>query len=100
MATKGRTAKFYAKNPQALAKKRAYNREYAAKPAAIAKRAELVKKNRELQKKGVTRKGDGLDTAHQPGGKFKSQKPGVNRGDTKTMAGDRAARGKGARKKK
>lgn len=97
---KSRTAKFYAKNPKALAKKRAYNREYAAKPEAIAKRAELVKKNRELQKQGKTRKGDGLDTAHKPGGKFKSEKPSVNRGDGKTMPGDRAARGKGAKKNK
>jgi len=97
---KGKTAKFYAKNPKALAKKRAYNREYAAQPAAIAKRAELVKKNRELQSKGKTKKGDGLDTAHKPNGKFKSEKPSVNRGDNKTMTGDRSARGKGTKKKK
>ena len=100
MAAKGKTAKFYAKNPKSLAKKRAYNREYAKQPSAIAKRAELVKKNRELQKSGKTKKNDGLDTAHKPGGKFKSEKPSVNRGDTKSMPGDRASRGKGSKKNK
>ena len=98
MATKGKTALYYSKNKSALAKKRAYNREYAAQPAAIAKRAELVKKNRELQASGKTKKNDGLDTAHKPNGKFKSEKPSVNRGDSKTMPGDRASRGKGNKK--
>lgn len=91
MATKGKTAKFYAKNPKALAKKRAYNREYAAKPEAIAKRAELVKKNREMFKNGSGKKGDNKDISHQKNGGTKLESPSKNRGG-QNMPSDRRAR--------
>ncbi len=91
MATKGKTAKFYASSPKSLAKKQAYNRQYAATPEAIAKRAELVKLNREMFKKGTGKKGDSKDISHQKGGGTKLESPSKNRGG-QNMASDRRAR--------
>lgn len=48
--------------------KRDYKRQGAlvdGKPDAIAHRAANVKQNRELAKKGIGRKGDGLDASHK-----------------------------------
>ena len=100
MATKGKTALYYSKNKAALAKKQKYNREYAAKPEAIAKRAELVKKNRKMFKAGTGKKGDNLDVSHQKNGGTKLESPKKNRGNSENTIGDRASRGVGAVKKK
>ena len=102
MAKKGKTALYYSKNKVALAKKQKYNREYAAKPEAIAKRAELVKKNREMFKAGTGKKGDNKDVSHMGGvgNKTKLESPSKNRGNTSRTEGDRASRGKGSKKNK
>ena len=99
MATKkGKTALYYSKNPKALAKKQATNRAYAAQPAHIAKRAELVKKNREMFKAGTGKKGDNKDVSHMSNGTTKLESPSKNRGNTNRTPGDRSARGKGNKK--
>lgn len=101
MATKGKTALYYSKNKAALAKKQKYNREYAAKPEAIAKRAELVKKNRKMFKAGTGKKGDNLDVSHTGiNDRTKLESPSKNRGNGTRTIGDRASRGQGNTKKK
>lgn len=58
-----KTAKYYKENPDAKAKKDAYNKEFNKKPEQRAKRSELTQKNREADKKGVDRKGKDFDHA-------------------------------------
>lgn len=82
---KKRSARYYDSNQKAKAKKDAYNKEYNKKPSARKKRSELVKKNREADKKGVNRKGKDYD--HKVGGYVNSS---TNRG----------RKGEGGRKKK
>ena len=86
------SAQYYAESPKTAAKKRAYQREYNKKPSEIAKRSELVRLNREAQKSGRGKVGDGKDIAHKPGGKTRMESASKNRG-AKTMPGDRRARG-------
>ena len=87
-----RTAKYYASNPEAKAKKDAYNKEFNKKPEQRAKRAELSKINRDHQKNGKGSVGDGKDVSHTSRGVV--LKPAtVNRGSKSDTAGDRRARG-------
>jgi len=87
-----KTAKFYASNPEAKAKKDAYNKEFNKKPEQRAKRAELSKINREHQKSGKGKVGDGKDVSHTKRGVV--LKPAsVNRGSKSDTAGDKRARG-------
>jgi hypothetical protein len=89
-----KTAKFYASNPEAKAKKDAYNKEFNKKPEQRAKRAELSKINREHQKSGKGKVGDGKDVSHTKRGMV--LKPAsVNRGSKSDSAGDKRARGGG-----
>jgi hypothetical protein len=69
-----RSAKYYDANPKARKKKAEYDTEYHSTPERRKYRSELVKKNREMGKKG-----DGLDVSHQKGGKFILEKASKNR---------------------
>jgi hypothetical protein len=69
-----RSAKYYDANPEARKKKAEYDTKYHSTPERRKYRAELVKKNREIGKKG-----DGLDVSHQKGGKFILEKASKNR---------------------
>jgi hypothetical protein len=71
------------------------NRLYDSKPEARARRAEGVKIQRELEKKGKASKGDGLDNAHKvaasKGGgssldNIKLESPSKNRSFARTSA--------------
>lgn len=85
----GKTAKYYAKNPDARKKRLDYQREYNKKAREVKKRVELNKINR---KRGTYGNGDGLDAAHTKRG-IVMQKASVNRGSKTAMPGDRRARG-------
>lgn len=89
---KGKTARYYDANPEAKAKKDAYNKEFNKKPEQRAKRAELSKINREHQKSGKGRVGDGKDASHTKNGVV-LKKASVNRGSKSDSAGDKRARG-------
>ena len=89
---KGKTARYYDANPDAKAKKDAYNKEFNKKPEQRAKRAELSKINREHQKSGKGRVGDGKDVSHTKNGVV-LKKASVNRGSKSDSAGDKRARG-------
>ena len=89
---KGKTARYYDANPDAKAKKDAYNKEFNKKPEQRAKRAELSKINREHQKSGKGRVGGGKDVSHTKNGVV-LKKASVNRGSKSDSAGDKRARG-------
>lgn len=89
------SAQYYADSPKSAAKKRAYQREYNRSPEQRAKRSELVKLNREAQKRGTGKKGDGLDYDHATNRMTSASK---NRGrtgknNTPGTSGDKRARG-------
>lgn len=84
-----RTAEFYATHPEARAKKAAYDKKNDARPERRARRAELVKINRD---KGTYGNGDGKDWSHTKSGMV-MKKASVNRGSKSDTAGDRRARG-------
>lgn len=86
----GKSKDYYDKNPEAKAKKDAYNKEFNKKPAQRKKRSELVKANRE---KGTYGNGDGKDVSHTSKG-LVLKKASVNRGSKKDSPGDKRARGK------
>jgi hypothetical protein len=86
---KSASAKYYASNPEARAKKAAYDKKFNQKPEQRAKRSELVKVNRE---RGTYGNGDGKDASHTSRG-IVMKKASVNRGSKSDSAGDRRARG-------
>lgn len=79
----GKTNKYYKSHPEAKAKKDAYNKEFNKKKEQRKKRSELIKKNREADKRGVDRSGKDYDHAvgryvsikTNRGRKEKSRKP-------------------------
>jgi hypothetical protein len=86
-----KTAKYYKENPEANKKKLAYQKEYNKKPEQRKKRAELVKINRESDKKGIDRTGKDYDHSVR-----KYVKSSTNRGRTSKNGGnngDKKARG-------
>jgi len=89
-AGSSKSAKYYQSNPEARAKKEAYDKEYHSTDERKKYRAELNKENRE---KGTYGNGDRLDAYHK--GKkligFKNQSS--NRGSKTDSKGDRRARG-------
>lgn len=87
-----KTAKYYASNPEAKAKKDAYNKEFNKKPEQRAKRAELSKINREHQKSGKGKVGDGKDVSHTKSGMVLKPQS-INRGSKSDTNGDKRARG-------
>ena len=84
-----KSAKYYAANPTAKAKKAAYDKKNDAKPERRERRAELVKINRD---KGTYGNGDGKDWSHTKNGVV-MKKASVNRGSKSDSAGDKRARG-------
>lgn len=76
MATKGRTAKYYAANPEAREKRLQYQREYNKQDKERKKRVELNKANRRA---GTYGNGDGLDMSHTRGGKIVKEGYRTNR---------------------
>lgn len=87
------SAKNYAKNPASRAKKYAYDKKHNAKPKNKAKRRELVKSNREHDKKYGKGSRAGKDAAHQKDGSIRYINSSKNRGNKTTTKGDRKARG-------
>jgi hypothetical protein len=87
---KGRTQAYYDKNPDARAKKAAYQKRYNAKPSSVKKRSELVKERR---KRGIYGEGGG-DLSHQADGSIRREDKSKNRGNGTRTPGDRRARGK------
>lgn len=71
-----KTARFYNANPDAKAKKDAYNKKFNEKPSQRAKRAELAKVRRD---RGVMGKG-GKDMSHTKDGRIVAESPSTNRG--------------------
>jgi hypothetical protein len=90
----GRTAKYYASNPEARKKRLEYQKEYNKQDREVKKRVEL---NAENRKRGTYGNGDGKDVAHTKSG-TKLQKASVNRGSRTAMPGDKRARGNGGKK--
>lgn len=70
------STKYYRDNPEARAKKDAYNKQFNKKPEQLAKRRELSKVRRE---RGVMGKG-GNDMSHTKDGRIVSESPAANRG--------------------
>lgn len=86
-----RTAKYYRDNPEAKAKKKAYDSKYQKSPEQVKKRVERNRNRREALKDGRVKKGDGKDVSHTKNG-LRVKPKSVNRG-AKDMPGDRRARG-------
>jgi len=73
----GPTARYYAMNPEARAKKNAYMRDYNKSKARISYRSKL---NTARRKAGVYGKG-GPDMSHDSDGNLKKQSVKINRGN-------------------
>ena len=67
MATKGRTARYYAENAEARKKRLEYQKEYNKSKKEKDKRVELNKANR---KAGTYGNGDNMDMSHTREGKI------------------------------
>lgn len=87
----GRSTKFYRENPEARAKKNAYQKKYNATAKAKKRRAENNRARAEMKKRGHDV--DGKDVAHTKNG-FRVKSVKANRGSKSDTAGDRRARGK------
>jgi hypothetical protein len=85
----GRTAKYYANNPDARKNRLDYQREYNKQDREVKKRVELNKINRQ---RGTYGNGDNLDASHTKRG-IVMKKASVNRGSKTDTPGDRRARG-------
>lgn len=96
MAAKGRTAKFYASNPEAYKKKLAYDKKRNERPEQKKYRAELA---RERRARGIMGKG-GKDVSHTADGKFKLENPKTNRARNGHGKNSKVASGKGTKKSK
>jgi hypothetical protein len=76
MATgKGRSAKYYAANPKARAKKNAYQRKYNKKPAV---KNASEERWTERRRRGIASKG-GKDLSHTKDGRMVLESPSKNR---------------------
>jgi hypothetical protein len=75
MAAKSRTAKYYASNPKARAKKKKYDTSYGSTPERKKYRKELARARR---KKGIMGKGGG-DLSHTRKGGLVREAPSKNR---------------------
>lgn len=85
----GRTAKYYANNPDARKKRLDYQREYNKQDREVKKRVELNKVNRT---RGTYGNFDNLDASHTKRG-IVMKKASINRGSKTDTPGDRRARG-------
>lgn len=88
-----RTARFYRTHPRSRAKHRAYQAKYNKKASQVKKRSELIKHNRDHDKKYGKSSRIGKDASHTKHGiVYKSI--AANRGSKSDTIGDRRARGK------
>ena len=94
MGELSRTAKYYRDNPEARAKRQAYQKEYDKKPRQRKRRAKLVQARRD---RGIYGKG-GKDVSHTKNG-LVLKDPSVNRGSKSDTAGDKRARGRKVKRK-
>lgn len=87
-----RTAEYYRTHPKARKKHQEYQAEYNKKPEQVEKRTELIKHNRDHDKKYGKESRKGKDASHTSHGiVYKSSS--ANRGSKTDTAGDRRARG-------
>ena len=84
---------YYRENPESYKKRKDAQKKINAKPEERKRRSELVKKNREYEKKGVGKVGDGKDVSHKKGGRTVMEDQSKNRGSKTNTPGDRRARG-------
>lgn len=75
-----RTAKYYQSNPEARAKKEAYDKEYHSTAERKKYRSELNQENRE---RGTYGNGDKKDVAHKSRTRTRMQSQSKNRADKK-----------------
>jgi len=92
---KGKTAKFYASNPEARKKRLEYQAEYNKRPEQLKKRMELNKINRD---RGQYADKDGKDMSHKKNGRIVEESASKNRGSKSNSPGD--VRARGTKKKK
>jgi hypothetical protein len=92
---KGKTAKFYASNPEARKKRLEYQAEYNKRPEQLKKRMELNKINRD---RGQYADKDGKDMSHKKNGRVVEESASKNRGSKSNSPGD--VRARGTKKKK
>ena len=76
MAAKSKSAKYYASNPEARKKKKAYDTKYHSSSKRRKYRSDLNKANR---KAGTYGNGDGKDMSHTKKGKLVREKASKNR---------------------
>jgi hypothetical protein len=76
VANPRKSAKYYRENPEARAKKKAYDTKFNEKPEQRAKRTELTAERR---KRGIDGKG-GKDMSHTKDGRIVAEDPSKNRG--------------------
>ena len=76
MAAKSRSARYYASNPKARAKKKKYDTAYHSTAKRRKYRSDLNKANR---KAGTYGNGDGKDMSHTKKGKLVKEKASKNR---------------------
>jgi hypothetical protein len=76
MAAKSKSAKYYASNPKARAKKKSYDTSYGKTTKRKKYRAALNKENHE---RGTYGNGDGKDVSHKKNGRTTLEKASKNR---------------------
>lgn len=86
-----RSAKYYRDNPEARAKKNAYQKRFNKQEGQSKNRSNLNRLNRLF---GTYGNGDNLDVSHRTGKKTRLESQSKNRGSKTNTAGDRRARGK------
>lgn len=85
-----RSAKYYRDNPEARAKKNAYQKSFNKKKSQSKSRVELNRLNRLF---GTYGNGDNLDVSHRSGKKTRLEHQSKNRGSKNNTPGDKRARG-------
>ena len=85
-----RSAKYYRDNPEARAKKNAYQKNFNKKKSQSKSRVELNRLNRLF---GTYGNGDKLDVSHRSGKKTRLESQSKNRGSKSNTPGDKRARG-------
>jgi hypothetical protein len=73
---KSKSAKYFAANPEARAKKNAYNKEYHSDPDRVNYREDLNRANRKAKTYG---NGDGKDMSHTKSGRLVKEARSANR---------------------
>jgi len=86
-----RSAKYYRDNPEARAKKNAYQKTFNKKKSQSKNRVNLNRLNRLF---GTYGNGDNLDVSHRSGKKPRLESQSKNRGSKTNTPGDKRARGR------